>query len=92
MDDAAWIGLALGAVIGAICGFWHAWDMRAGIGAMPGWQRIGSTAARLVFLLAALLMGVAIAGADKFWLVGSVAAVYTPVFLWRFRQALAKKK
>jgi hypothetical protein len=92
MDRAAWIGLALGAVIGAICGFWHAWDMRAGASAMPGWRRVGSGAARLLFLLVALLAAVVVAGANKFWLVGSVAVIYTAVFVWKFRQALAKKK
>lgn len=88
MNAAAWTGLALGAIIGVICGFWQACDMRA----EPGLKRLGSSALRLAFLLAALLGAVAWAKADKLWLVGSVAVVYTAVFLWKFREALAKKK
>jgi Flp pilus assembly protein TadB len=88
MNTAAWTGLVLGALIGAVCGFWQARDMRT----EPGLKRAGSSALRLAFLLAALLASVAWAGADKLWLVGSVAVVYTAVFLWKFKQALTKKK
>lgn len=92
MSQAQWTGLALGVAIGAICGFWHAWDMRGGTDAALGLPRVISAAGRLAFLLLALLAAVAVAGAEKVWLVASVAVVYTSVFVWKFRRALAKKK
>ena len=90
MDRAAWFGLLLGAGIGVVCGLWQAWDMRER--AAPGLRRTGSAMVRLIFLMAALLAAYKLAGADKLWLVGGVAVTYTAVFVWKFRQALAKKK
>ena len=92
MNTAAWTGLLLGVPIGLICGVWQAWDMRRGTNAMPGLGRLASATGRLVFLLAALVVAVEWAGADKLWLVGSVAVVYTGMFLWKFRRALTKKQ
>lgn len=90
MDRAAWLGLGIGVIIGVICGLWQARDMRER--AVPGLKRTGSTMLRLIFLMAALLAAYKLAGAHKLWLVGGVAVAYTVVFVWKFRQALAKKK
>jgi hypothetical protein len=88
MNTAAWTGLVLGVLIGAICGFWQAVDLNRG----TGLRRVASSAARFVFLIGALLTAYLVARADKLWLVGSVAVVYTAVFLLKLRQTLTKRK
>ncbi len=87
-----WLGAALGAIIGLVCGLWQAWDMRHGPAAAVGASKMMTAALRLVVLMAALLVAYRFAGADKLGLVFGVVVTYTAVLVWRMKRSWAKKK
>jgi hypothetical protein len=92
MSKAVWLGAGAGAIIGLVCGWWQAWDMRHGPAAGVGIGRMAAATLRLVMLMTALLAVHRWTGADRLSLVCGVAVTYTAVVVWRMKRSLAKKK
>jgi hypothetical protein len=92
MDVSSWLGLGLGAVIGAVAGLWQARDMRCTAAAGPRLATTLSAAVRLVTVVTALLAAWRLAGANQFWLAGGVAVAYGGVFAVALKRTLAKKQ
>jgi hypothetical protein len=90
MNQFDWIGLALGVVIGAAYGLVQHRGLRNARSARPARLFVGA-AARLVVLMSALVLAVAVARADLYWLMGSLMLAYGAVFIWSLKQAYSRK-
>ncbi len=100
MDQAAWLGLAVGSIIGGA----YAWfqlrslyrtDKSRDKESTPGLSgQMAGAGARLLFLATVLVLLVMVPGEkiDKGWLTGSLAVFYGVPLMWRLKKMFAHKQ
>jgi drug/metabolite transporter (DMT)-like permease len=91
MEAAAWLGLVIGATLGAVYGLLQRRQLRRGApaglaGLLPG------AVGRLVLLVVALWLAWQFSGAHRGWLAGSLLVAYTVVFLAYVKELIFTKK
>lgn len=89
MDAPAIIGLVCGVAIGGVYVAWQAWDLRRQKAASPDGRVLAlapSAALRLVLVAGGWWASYQFAGADKWWLTGSLLVTYSLPLVWQVRR------
>ena len=100
MDQSAWLGLVVGAMLGGAYAWFQLRSLRRGAQQQPTatvtglMTQLPAAIARLGFLVIVMVLLLAAPGEkiNKWWLTGSLALFYSVPLFWRLRRLIAEKR